>query len=340
MLRLSVVIATLNRPDCVQRCLDALLAQEPRPQQVIVVDSSPDSRTDDVVKEFMRTHGAQGFDDLIYQKNTDGYLCTPNSRNKGLLLATGDVIAMIDDDAFVREGWAARFLEAYETHGPELAAVGGRVLNIGQPIPTDISPDTIGRFYPDGNITGHFDADAPGNIYVDHLMGANMSFRREALARVGGFRQDQRFGVSGVREETEVFVRFQKLGLKVLYVPGAVVDHLGAPQAFGNRFDLRYRFWTNRNHAIMTVRNHGVAAPILWRNIAKSSALSALSAGKKVGGAVAGLGVEGAGWVVGLAMGLNFLRKSGKNPILNDPLAQQIREKLSQPNSVSADKNA
>src|SRR4051812_27867137 len=49
---ISAVIVTLNRPDCVRRCLTALQAQEPAVHQIIVVDGSPDDRTRAVVDSF------------------------------------------------------------------------------------------------------------------------------------------------------------------------------------------------------------------------------------------------------------------------------------------------
>ncbi|MEJ5299256.1 MAG: glycosyltransferase, partial [Armatimonadota bacterium] len=39
-LTVTVIIPTYNRPDCVRRCLACLMAQEPRPDQIIVVDAS------------------------------------------------------------------------------------------------------------------------------------------------------------------------------------------------------------------------------------------------------------------------------------------------------------
>ncbi len=37
---------------------------------------------------------------------------------------------------------------------------------------------------------------------------------------------------------------------RLLFNPSAVVDHLGAPQAIGKRFDRRYAFYAQRNHVV------------------------------------------------------------------------------------------
>src|SRR5437763_1236661 len=92
----SVIIITLNRPDCVRRCLECLLAQEPQPDQIIVVDSSKEDDTLTVINEFSG---------VIYLRNDAGVGRQTKSRNIGLKAATGDILAFLDDDAFARSGW-------------------------------------------------------------------------------------------------------------------------------------------------------------------------------------------------------------------------------------------
>ena len=113
----SVVVVTMNRPGHVQTCLDRLAAQVPRPDQVIVIDASPDDRTRDVVA---RHPG------VLYRRNELGYGHMTASRNIGLAAATGDVVSFIDDDAFAHPGWLAGLLDAYRLH-PEAAAVGSEL---------------------------------------------------------------------------------------------------------------------------------------------------------------------------------------------------------------------
>src|SRR4051812_12160412 len=90
---ISAVIVTLNRPDCVRRCLTALQAQEPAVQQIIVVDGSPDDRTRDVV---------DAFPGVLFLKNTKGLGHTTLSRNMAMRHVTGELVAFLDDDAYAR----------------------------------------------------------------------------------------------------------------------------------------------------------------------------------------------------------------------------------------------
>jgi GT2 family glycosyltransferase len=183
------------------------------------------------------------------------------ARNVGLLRATGLVIAFVDDDAYVRDGWLAAVTSAFDD--PRIGAVAGRTCN-GRPGEETEGREMIGRVLPDGSLTGHFAADVEIPRDVEHGIGANMAFRRSVLAELGGFRDDY-VGVGGVREDTDMFLRVRTLGYRVVFVPQAVVDHVGAPHARGRRFDYRYMFTARRNHVLLLSRNFGLCSSRLRR---------------------------------------------------------------------------
>src|SRR5919197_1487850 len=113
--KVSVVIVSWCRPEYVRACLAHLTKLTPRPDEVVVVDASLDGRTAAVVDEFrsvLRVPFAGGA----------GHLTT--SRNVGLLSVSGDVIAFIDDDAFVRDSWLTGIVAAFAD--PGVGAVAGR----------------------------------------------------------------------------------------------------------------------------------------------------------------------------------------------------------------------
>ena len=130
---------------------------------------------------------------MLYLHNTHGRGNTPNSRNLALKHATGDILAFLDDDAFVHEGWAENLRESYED--PAVGGVAGRALN-GQPGEASTGLDVIGKFLPDGRLTGNFAADPGRVVEVDHMIGCNMSMRASVVGQLGGFRDDMRPGRS------------------------------------------------------------------------------------------------------------------------------------------------
>jgi GT2 family glycosyltransferase len=307
----SVVVVTMNRPGHVQTCLDRLAAQVPRPDQVIVIDASPDDRTRDVVA---RHPG------VLYRRNELGYGHMTASRNIGLAAATGDVVSFIDDDAFAHPGWLAGLLDAYRLH-PEAAAVGGRALN-NNPNEATAGLDNLGRIRPNGEICGYFAADPGGVIEVDHMVGCNMSFRRETLARLGGFRDD--FPGTEVCEESDMSVRVKRIGGRIFFTPFAVVDHVAAPQVKGKRFDARYAYWGQRNHVMLLVRNYGFGM-ITWRYLAHTAWRDAKGLARRLlagpghwkDGVMIALGTAW-GTVVGLKAGVALMARNGLDPVRRD----------------------
>jgi len=246
----SVAIVTYERPAFVNRCIEHLLVQTVTPIEIIVVDASRGTETATLVRErFPMVH---------YEFCPAGRGALPLGRNMSYEMTTGEVLAFIDDDAFAEPEWLERLLPSYAD--PNVGAVGGRQIR-GNPGELHEGIDVIGLLRSDGTITGNFTADPGHPVQVDHLFGANMSFRRAALDAIGGIHG----GYTGtcVREETDTCLRIARAGYKLLYVPDAVVEHVAAPYAKGQRFDLRYAYWAQKNHLIMLMRNFGPTDPII-----------------------------------------------------------------------------
>jgi GT2 family glycosyltransferase len=237
------VIATYNRPDHVRTCLEHLARQTLQPDSIVVVDSSPSDATARVV---------QDFPDVVYLRNERGAGSTATSRAIGVAAVTSDVVAFLDDDAYAAQDWLEQLVARYAD--PAVGAVGGRALN-GQPGEETEGADRVGLFLDDGSLTGFFAADPGRDVDVDHLLGANMSVRRSALAAVGGI--EDHYPGTCLREETEPVLRLRLAGWRIVYTPAAVVEHVAGPYARGRRFDLRYTYYGHRNHLVLLARTVG-----------------------------------------------------------------------------------
>jgi hypothetical protein len=112
---------------------------------------------------------------------------------------------------------------------------------------------------PNGGLTGNFTVDTGGTVEVDHFIGANMSFRRAALAEVGGI-HDYYPGTC-LREETDPALRVRIAGWRLLFQPTAVVDHVSGTYAKGRRFDIRYSYYAQRNHLVLIAAVVGLRSP-------------------------------------------------------------------------------
>ncbi|MEV8368590.1 glycosyltransferase family 2 protein [Microbacterium sp. NPDC064584] len=253
MLTTAVVIPTYNRPDRVVDCVRHLMRQIRIPQRIVVVDSSEGDQTRDALQEFSG---------VTYVRNPMGRGHTAESRAIGVSLCSEDIIAFLDDDANARPDWLVEILRRYDQRS--VAGVGGSALN-GYPGEREEGLGSIGCLLPDGRMTGHFAADPGRDVDVDHLLGANMSYRRAAIDQVGGIRG----GYPGtcLREESDLALRVAKSGGRLVYTPDAIVDHLPGEYAKGKRFDRRYVYFANRNTVVLFSRVYGFDAPILRRYV-------------------------------------------------------------------------
>jgi glucosyl-dolichyl phosphate glucuronosyltransferase len=139
----------------------------------------------------------------------DGHL--GSARNTAAEVASGEVLAFLDDDAAAAADWLARLIDPYDDE--RVGAVGGAplpVFEVGRPRWYPLEFDWIfGCAY-----RGLPSARAP----LAHLIGANMSARRSALREVGGFHSDH-------QDDMDMCHRIAHAQYRVLYEPLATVHH-------------------------------------------------------------------------------------------------------------------
>ncbi|MDF9745761.1 glycosyltransferase family 2 protein [Natrinema salsiterrestre] len=152
---LSVVVSTLNDREQLLSCLDAIAERTPSSTEVIVVNGPSSDGTTGVVRE------RDDVDVLVEISERNPSV----SRNAGFELATGDVVAFLDGEYAVDEGWY-RGIDESMTDGT--AVVTGPVT--GGPFGTDrrSSQRVAGR-------------------PVTHFHGDNVAFDRSVLESLDGF---------------------------------------------------------------------------------------------------------------------------------------------------------
>ena len=224
-LSVSVVICayTERRWADLRRAVESLYAQHTPPDQIVVVIDYNHELFDRARREFSRA-------DVVENVDTKGL---SGARNTGIEHAHGDVIAFLDDDAAAHDDWLARVVEHYRDDS--VTGVGGYINAMWpSPRPRWLVPEydwVVGCSYV-GLPTTTKD--------VRNLIGANMSFRREVFAKVGGFSDTLgRIGVLPAGcEETELCIRARTENPKIrlVYDPSAIVDHYISV----DRLDLSY----------------------------------------------------------------------------------------------------
>jgi O-antigen biosynthesis protein len=207
----TVAVATMNRPQGLERCVRAVLDGASRPTELVIIDQSTDDRT-------ARLVAASSWDAVAtvrYARQTRHGLAA--SRNAAILHATQPVVAFTDDDCVPDKGWLAGIVAGF--HGAEQPdAVTGRVLPLGA--------DRVGAYAVSTRASSVRAVYRGRSLPWQIGSGGNAAVTLEWLRRVGGF--DERLG-AGSRgrsgEDLDLFYRLVRTGATVRYEPAAIVFH-------------------------------------------------------------------------------------------------------------------
>lgn len=220
-MKLSIIIATHARPESLARLIASLAPQLRAGEHELFIaeNGTPSPAAIDL--------GSFATDaEIIHLHEARPGKC--RVQNRAIAQAHGKIIACLDDDLFVADGYVAAVEEFFDAH-PEFAAMKGRILPAEDPIAKA------------GTLAPYLDLpiadDGERVIEVRGLLGANMAFRATALRRVGPFDERLGPGASGHEEETEMSQRLRRAGLHIGYAPQAVVRHeVDASRADRERF--------------------------------------------------------------------------------------------------------
>jgi len=188
MPKVSVVVPARNEEAYIGSCLEALLAQDPPPDEVIVVDNG----SKDGTAKIAAAMGAR-----VVREERPG---VHHARERGLEEARFEVVAQTDADTRVLPGWIASIKNAFED--PEVVASYGPVLLYEAPLFDRL----LARYL--------FPAFLRLSALLGqpNLNGANHAVRREAALAVGGY--DRPFA-----EDVHLARKLRARGGKIVYVP-------------------------------------------------------------------------------------------------------------------------
>ena len=246
---LSIIIVTRNRPDMIGRCLEHIYEQDCGEFEAVVIDTSIDNRTKEIV--------CNKYPQVKYIFLPNGKNKRHLSKNMGIKNVRGNIVAFIDDDTIIQKGWMEACLNSYGR--TNTGGVGGMIIDTNAPKEI-YGTDEIGKIAFNGTRLGNFDKDPGAIVEVDHLRGCNMSFRREVLEQINGF--DLNYTGSNVLEETDLSTRVKKAGYKIFFNPAMKVIHTAGKRevVFREAFTLKREFYIARNSTYFMLVNFGI-----WR---------------------------------------------------------------------------
>lgn len=232
---ISAIICTHNRDTYLGAAIDSLLAQNLDDFEVVVVDNGSSDRTPQVVEQ-RASHKRLKY---VYEP----VLGLSVARNTGALVARGEILAYLDDDAVASDRWLQVLIDAYENN-PKLAIAGGKVTLLW---PVGVQPP---RWLSTG-LAANLGAYDLGDsvVYIENPgstpRGLNYSIRRCFLEEIGGF--DTHLGRVGTKllsnEELQMTEYALQRGWQVAYLPDALVAHNVSPERLKRSWFLSRGWW-------------------------------------------------------------------------------------------------
>jgi len=241
-MRVSVIVCgyTLKRFELLVAAVDSVLAQTHSADEIIIVIDGNLSLYDHVTEAYA------GHNMIEVELNAENQGIS-YSRTRGAQIATGEIVAFIDDDAVADPEWIAEHVAVYRSR--EVIGVAGAV----DPNWVEQRPE----FFPApfywlvGCTEPGFAEDGE---QVRNGYGSNVSYRREAFLAVGGY--DSATGRKGDRHiqahEAPVGIKLaQEYNRPLVYTAAARVRH--TLFAYRGRFHwLLFRsFWQGYSKRIL-----------------------------------------------------------------------------------------
>lgn len=221
-MQISIVIPTYRRPDMLRKAVASLFEGTTRqPDEVIIVGRKSDYATVVAISE-LQQHPSYGAYIQSAWVTIAGHIPPVET---GIKAASGDVVAIIDDDVTVTSGWLDQISQHFAD--PTVGLVGGQVLVPGMSPPKlKGKPGCIswyGKYW--GNV-GRLGGNQPFEVVA--VMEGNSTWRRELAVTLTyestlNFDDASMYGLDmGLQARAKRF--------RVLYDPQAAVYHHVAPR--------------------------------------------------------------------------------------------------------------
>jgi GT2 family glycosyltransferase len=241
MNRISIVIITYNSGSVLHACLNELAGKDrataPENSEWIIVDNnSTDGSIEIALQKYPHIR-------LLRNMENRGFAV---AANQGWRMAQNEQILFLNTDVEIFEDSIQKLIGILQRE-PKAGVAGPRLRRKNLTIQKSVCPQpTLSNelLRPLFKLrTSLMEPLYRGNAHyiVPSLRGACFLMRRCALESVNGF--DERYFF--YLEETDLFLRLQQKGWKILYCPCSEVIHLGGLGADGASFNKRKMYYTS-----------------------------------------------------------------------------------------------
>jgi GT2 family glycosyltransferase len=246
----SIVIITWKNNTHLFSCLDKISVQAPYLKETIIVDNNPKDTGKELLLEKYPSLG-------IHIKKLNSNLGFATANNIGAQMARGKWIAFLNADAFPEPDWLENLLKAAQEN-PGYSFFSSRQIQANSPELLDGAGDA----YHVSGLAWRNGYNLPSMEYgseqkeVFSACAAAALISREEFLSIDGFDED----FFSYYEDVDLGFRLRLQGKKCLYVPGAIVHHVGSAST-GKQSDFSV-YYGYRNMIWTFFKN--MPSPLVW----------------------------------------------------------------------------
>ncbi|THF73355.1 glycosyltransferase family 2 protein [Cohnella fermenti] len=231
-MRTSIIIPSCNGLDLLASCIQSIRKYTPSEHEIIVVDNgSKDGTTVWCLNERIP---------FVSLARNEGF---PAACNKGMRLASGDTIVLLNNDTVVSKNWLDN-LNAALYSSPDIGLTGPMAGNVSGKQQSRYSYGDLDEFQ---RLAATVNRSDPNKWKrTERLVGFCLAFRRELMERIGLL--DERFS-PGHYEDDDYCLRARLHGYGLLICEDVVIHHEGSA-SFRREGEAAQRELVERNYRL------------------------------------------------------------------------------------------
>jgi glycosyltransferase involved in cell wall biosynthesis len=199
MEKVSLYIPCYNSEKFIEECLDSVTGQSYSLDEIIIIDDASADRTVEIASDYPVR--------IICNKKNEGLAAC---RNIALKEARNDFVACLDADCVADPQWLRLLMQCFVSD--DIAAAGGRLIERYSLTAADKWRST--------HMPQHWGTEFMEN--PPFLYGNNAVFNKRFFAKFGFYNENLRINY----EDVDLSNRIYDCGLRLIYNPAAVVQHL------------------------------------------------------------------------------------------------------------------